>query len=197
MASPNKSQKWIAVDFDGTLTDESVASYPQVGPPVWSMVNRVKAWLAAGRNVKIFTARLAQNTVAEELEQVRLIDDFCDSVGLPHLPITNRKDQHCVQLWDNRAVSVESNTGAYMDANSEDNWVAPAPFDPGPYTTYEVGSGGTVGSRDAQHVGPSLPNLDPQLTLWSQEPDPFRFLTDPTEYDAASRAGDEYEARTR
>lgn len=87
-----------------------------------------------------------------------------------------------MQLWDNRAVSVESNTGNWLNANDDtDQWVGWHQDHPNP----------------AQHVGPSLPNLDPQLTLWSQEPDPFRFLTDPTEYDAASRAGDEYEARTR
>lgn len=50
---------WIAVDLDGTLAQyDETTGFPEIGPPVPRMVERVKAWLAYGLDVRIFTARI-------------------------------------------------------------------------------------------------------------------------------------------
>lgn len=50
---------WIGVDFDGTLAKYGKYVSPtHCGEPVPAMVARVKRWLADGREVRIFTARV-------------------------------------------------------------------------------------------------------------------------------------------
>ena len=51
---------WIGVDLDGTLARYEQYEGPMsIGEPIPEMVDRVKAWLAAGREVRIFTARVS------------------------------------------------------------------------------------------------------------------------------------------
>lgn len=102
----------IAVDFDGTLvkylgfTDSS-----SIGPPVPSMVARVKAWLKEGRNVIIFTAR------AQVPECIPYVEDWCLEHLGQRLLVTNQKTLDIVEIWDDRAISVRFNTGEFLDAN--------------------------------------------------------------------------------
>jgi hypothetical protein len=70
------------------------------------MINRVKSWLAAGREVRIFTARCAG---PEDCKPA--IEKFCLEYIGQVLPITNIKDFGLIELWDDRAVRVEENTG--------------------------------------------------------------------------------------
>ena len=50
---------WIGVDLDGTLAHyESGQGVGYVGDPIPIMIDRVKRWLAAGKHVKILTARV-------------------------------------------------------------------------------------------------------------------------------------------
>lgn len=50
---------WIGVDLDGTLAHyDGGVGVDHIGPPVPAMLTRVKQWLAEGRAVKIFTARV-------------------------------------------------------------------------------------------------------------------------------------------
>ena len=112
----------IYVDFDGTLADDSKAKYPAIGPPVPAMLARVKAWLAAGRKVKIFTARLDQPTVEAERRHAELVQNWCHAYGVVDSngnapPVTNRKGADCGEIWDDRAISVRRNTGFPLDAN--------------------------------------------------------------------------------
>ena len=115
------SRGWIGVDLDGTLAYyDHWRGAEHVGPPVPFMLERVRNWLAEGREVRIFTAR-----VAEEDHQglnyfhgsgvvspvVLAIWRWCDEVGLPQLPVTCRKDYAMVELWDDRCVQVVPNTG--------------------------------------------------------------------------------------
>lgn len=101
---------WIGVDFDGTLAHYDGYKGPAVlGHPVINMLERVCDWVAEGREVRIFTAR------ADEPESVRAIQAWClDHIGVA-LPVTNVKDRHMNELWDDRAVQVEKNTGRRMD----------------------------------------------------------------------------------
>jgi hypothetical protein len=98
---------WIGVDFDGTLAKQPKGEYDpeKTGEPVKRMVDRVKKWLAAGKTVKIFTAR------ADDEKSVTAIKKWLQNNDLPSLDVTNLKDCGMVELWDDRAVEVEKNTG--------------------------------------------------------------------------------------
>lgn len=97
---------WIGVDLDGTLATYTTWKGPNhIGTPVKKMLERVKQWVTEGKNVKIFTAR------ASTPEQIPLIKTWLKVVGLPDLEVTCIKDWKMVELWDDRAVAVEKNTG--------------------------------------------------------------------------------------
>lgn len=97
---------WIGVDLDGTLAEYTTWKGPNhIGKPVPRMLDRVNRWIKEGRLVKIFTARAAHP------EQIPIIQDWLREQGLPDLEITNIKDWNMVELWDDRAITVEKNTG--------------------------------------------------------------------------------------
>lgn len=103
---------WIGVDLDGTLASYDGYKGPQnIGPPVPAMVARVKQWLSEGREVRVFTARAAD----PDPLAVNAIYDWCEEHIGQFLPVTNQKDYGMVELWDDRAVQVEKNTGRRMD----------------------------------------------------------------------------------
>jgi hypothetical protein len=81
------------------------------------MVERVKRWLAEGRDVRIMTARVDGLAEAPDPEVPRkAIEAWClEHVGKA-LPVTNRKDMHMIVLYDDRAVQVVPNTGFPLTA---------------------------------------------------------------------------------
>lgn len=103
---------WIGVDLDGTLAlYHGWKDATHIGDPVGPMLQRVKDWLAEGREVRIFTARVA---VADPLQR-RLIEDRIRAWCVQHvgvaLDVTNEKDFGMVELWDDRCVQVQPNAG--------------------------------------------------------------------------------------
>jgi hypothetical protein len=97
---------WIGVDLDGTLArDLGSARGDDIGSPIEPMLIRVQKWIAEGRTVKIFTAR------ASSPRQVVAIKEWLASCGLPDLEVTNVKDLHMIELWDDRCVQVTTNLG--------------------------------------------------------------------------------------
>jgi phosphoglycolate phosphatase-like HAD superfamily hydrolase len=99
---------FIAVDLDGTLAHSS-RDYDsnEVGEPIAPMVDRVKKWIGQGKDVRIFTARLHEDT-----EEVRKpIREWCKKHLGKELPITNVKHPEMERLYDDRAVGVQRNTG--------------------------------------------------------------------------------------
>jgi len=103
------SREWVAVDLDGTLAKfDGNFSRWDIGEPVPAMLDRVKQWLAQGRDVRILTARV-HGPDAEQ--QRRLIQDWCRKYIGRALPITNQKDPAMAELWDDRAIQVVRNTG--------------------------------------------------------------------------------------
>lgn len=97
---------WIGVDFDATLAHYTGWCGPDhLGAPIPAMVARVKAWLAKGTEVRIFTAR------ANDPDQHPLIEAWCREHIGHALPITATKDYSCIQIWDDRAIQVIPNTG--------------------------------------------------------------------------------------
>lgn len=101
---------WIGVDLDGTLAIYDGWQGPEhIGEPIAPMVERVKGWLSSGYDVKIFTARVSH---PEQAPLVRAaIMKWLAETGLPQLEVTNIKDYAMLELWDDRAVQVEPNTG--------------------------------------------------------------------------------------
>jgi hypothetical protein len=105
------SDAWIGVDLDGTLAHYADHSnVDTIGAPIAPMVERVKRWLAKGYTVKIFTARYHE---AEDKEFCtwKINTWLVNKAGLPPLEITSTKDFKMVQLWDDRCVQVQPNTG--------------------------------------------------------------------------------------
>lgn len=110
-----KSQKgWIGVDFDGTLAYyDGWRGHRHLGEPVPEMAERVRNWLAEGREVRIFTARVALATAgfSEAEETADLIIAWCVRHLGRELKVTCLKDKDMDELWDDRAVQVRTNTG--------------------------------------------------------------------------------------
>jgi hypothetical protein len=106
---------WIGVDLDGTLAEyHGWRGIEHIGEPVPLMLARVKAWLASGETVKIFTARVCREADAVTAH----IHAWCAIHGLPPLEVTNVKDFGMVELWDDRAVQVAMNTGRRIDGHN-------------------------------------------------------------------------------
>lgn len=103
---------WIGVDLDGTLA-EYHGWQPDggVGPPIAPMVERVKGWLAEGRRVKIFTARVGRQEGEDLARQVELIRAWTLEHLGQEVESTCRKDFGMVALWDDRCVQVVFNVG--------------------------------------------------------------------------------------
>lgn len=108
---------WIGVDLDGTLAryGDEPFSANHIGAPVPKMVERVKKWLAEGTPVRIVTARAVSNIIdfstGEPVDMITPIEEWCEEHIGKVLPVTNQKDFGMIELWDDRAVRVEANTG--------------------------------------------------------------------------------------
>lgn len=103
---------WIGVDLDGTLAHYDHWRGPgHIGEPVPLMVERVKLWLSAGKDVRIFTARVSRMAGIEGSESRAAILDWCDKHLGRQLEITAEKDLCMIELWDDRCVQVIKNTG--------------------------------------------------------------------------------------
>lgn len=119
----SNSNGWIGVDLDGTLAKyDKWNGIEHIGEPVPLMVNRVKAWLEDGKDVRIFTARVATPKDGRDLEKtVRVIEEW----SLAHigriLPVTHVKDHGLVELWDDRAIQIIKNTGIRADGNDPES----------------------------------------------------------------------------
>lgn len=106
---------WIGVDLDGTLAVyDEWRGVEHIGAPVAAMVARVKRWLAEGKDVRIFTARVSR-IGPEGAAAYDRIQEWLRQHGLPRLPITCTKDFAMIELWDDRCVQVEPNTGRRVD----------------------------------------------------------------------------------
>lgn len=102
---------WIGVDLDGTLAEYGTfKGHGHIGPPIPAMLARVRAWLAAGEEVRIVTARAS----SRDPEAFQAIDNWLREHVGQYLQITNAKDYEMRVLYDDRAVAVEKNTGRIL-----------------------------------------------------------------------------------
>lgn len=116
------SEGWIGVDFDGTLAHyDQWTAWNKFGAPLLPMVVRVKRWLKEGREVRIVTARVRPEggdfecmTTKERIDNVKIkaaIEQWCIQYIGQRLEVTCCKDLHMIELWDDRAIQMISNTG--------------------------------------------------------------------------------------
>ena len=121
---------WIGVDLDGTLAEyDEFRGVEHIGKPIAAMASRVSTWLDRGVDVRIFTARVDGGTAAlaegntrgeqfVDVERVRsIIQDWTEEHFGVRLPVTNSKDYSMRELWDDRCVCVERNTGKILGRN--------------------------------------------------------------------------------
>jgi len=102
----NNNNGWIGVDLDGTLAHyDGWKGEDRIGDPIPIMMERVKTWLKEGIEVRIVTAR------AGVQEQIPFIKTWLKKHGIGEVGITNKKDFQMIQLWDDRAIQVITNTG--------------------------------------------------------------------------------------
>lgn len=120
---------WIGVDLDGTLAHyDGWKGVEHIGKPVEPMLRRVKTWLAQGKDVRIFTARVYIPTVeevggqeawekaaAERALAMMVIFNWCEEHIGQILPVTCIKDFGMIELWDDRAIQVVPNMGEPLD----------------------------------------------------------------------------------
>jgi hypothetical protein len=102
----------VAVDFDGTLATYEGDQYPLLGQPIPDMIARVKNWIQLGYNVVIFTARVGSSASSQEATEQRTAVTawLVEHLGRG-LEVTATKSMDWVEIWDDRAVRVEKNTG--------------------------------------------------------------------------------------
>jgi hypothetical protein len=103
---------WIGVDFDQTLRRDD-------GSPVEAMIARVRAWLAKGIQVRIVTARLAYP--ANGANALWLVREWCDEYIGTVLPVQWGKSAGMIELWDDKVVTVEADTGRRLSPSMMEN----------------------------------------------------------------------------
>lgn len=107
---------WIGFDLDGTLAVyEGWKGIEHIGEPIPNIVMILKKLLAAGQNVKILTARVCSSqSKADLLLATKAIEAWClEHIG-QKLEITAEKDWNLIELYDDRCVTVEFNTGRIL-----------------------------------------------------------------------------------
>ena len=101
----------IAVDLDGTLAHYNGWVGPEhIGDPIPDVLDRVKAALAKGYEVYVFTARVSASG-QERVKAIRAIEAWCSLHLGQVLPITATKMFRFAEFWDDRAVGLHTNTG--------------------------------------------------------------------------------------
>lgn len=137
---------WVGVDLDGTMfVYTEWVGWNVFGKPIPLMIERVRAWLEAGIDVRIVTARVGlpimmikqgrldspivnrakintcrvTGALFSDGMMITAIQDHCERHGLPRLPVQCHKDVNMIELWDDRAVQVVANTGRTLAEEHE------------------------------------------------------------------------------
>ena len=108
---------WIGVDLDGTLAHyNGWKGAGEIGEPVPAMLERVKKWLSEGYDVRVVTARMS--IPSQRGEFLVAFSLWCEKHVGRILIATNEKDYAMIELWDDRAVAVEHNTGRILGGSA-------------------------------------------------------------------------------
>jgi hypothetical protein len=128
-AMENDQKAWVGVDLDGTLAHwDGYVAYDSIGDPIPAMVQRVSRWLELGIRVKVVTARLHDHGERYcklssrwygRPHVINAVHRWCvDNIGMA-MEVTCSKDEHMIELWDDRAVQVITNTGRTLAEEHE------------------------------------------------------------------------------
>ena len=113
-----EQQETWAFDFDSTLSFYEEPFSTTLGPPVPEMVRKVKAAIAEGVQVVIFSARVYPGADYERLAQstnaMLNIAEWCQKHIGQVLPITFVKMPIFTKLYDDRAIEILPNTGVEL-----------------------------------------------------------------------------------
>ena len=111
----SKPEPWVGFDFDGSLaTYDGWKGWQHTGEPIPEVVACARALIERGVKVKIFTARVADCPEAAEPVRAWALQHL-----LAHVEVTNIKDQGMIELWDDRVIALERNTGRVLGGNSK------------------------------------------------------------------------------
>ena len=120
-----KHSGFIAVDWDGTTVEyHGWEAWNKFGKPIPAMVERIRGWLREGYTVKIMTARLPRSQKRNHKvtcwqtgktytrgEMEDAISAHCEKIIGTRLEAINVKCTGMIELWDDRVIQVEPNTG--------------------------------------------------------------------------------------
>lgn len=108
----NESIAWVGVDLDGTLAVyDGWKGIQHIGEPIPAVVEYVQSLIESGIEVRVFTARCQEGTLAIDVIKVWCLRN----IGYD-LPVTDKKDFGMVFFIDDRAVAVEKNTGKFLNS---------------------------------------------------------------------------------
>ena len=103
---------WIGVDLDGTLAEEQDPFDPlTIGKPVPEMVEKVKKALEDGVEVRVFTARLADEKLRGQIRE-KIREYTREHIGR-ELDSTSEKDPGLREIWDDKARRVRKDEGTF------------------------------------------------------------------------------------
>lgn len=110
----------LAIDLDGTLIPYSHENYHHLyfPDPVPAMAERVVRWIEEGHEVVIFTSRLAFKNIDRARFELELAVWSKRHFG-KELTATCIKEPSFKEIWDDRAVAVEQDTGRRLSNNSK------------------------------------------------------------------------------
>lgn len=132
-----ENRGWIGVDLDGTcFTYHEWVGWNVFGEPIAPMIERIRGWLAEGRDVRVVTARVGlpfhyhpnetfygvskrhkcrvTGVLFSDADMIDAIQDLFQRHVGRRLPVQCYKDADMTQLWDDRAVQIVPNTGATL-----------------------------------------------------------------------------------
>jgi len=103
---------WVGFDLDGTLAKYDGWQGPtHIGEPIEEIVKLAKDYVDAGREVRIFTARMSAPDENERKEVLDAVANWCEAQGLGRLKATNKKDYEMATCYDDRCLQVVANEG--------------------------------------------------------------------------------------
>lgn len=107
----------IGVDLDGTLAYyDGWKGAEHIGEPIKEMVGRVQEWLASGKEVYIFTARVHSKNPEAHVARKHIVAWCLKHIGV-ELEVSAEKDMTVNQFYDDRCVQVERNKGTLVVEN--------------------------------------------------------------------------------
>lgn len=111
-----KDASWVGVDLDATLAEYTGWNGPlHIGKPIPKMVERIKAILATGQNVKVFTARMSEPDEDVRKAIAEAIGDWTEEHIGKRLEVTNVKTYDMIECYDDRIKQVVPNTGETLE----------------------------------------------------------------------------------